>query len=586
MAATELQTGTRRSADDGPFALPYNVAGSDALLDVGGFDASFEHHPATMAPPKLRDRLIVLTIGARWLTASMGTVVAVQDGAHAPTMVAAVLLGIIALSLTLRHTQIANLSISAGPVFVELAVCVAALGLSGGLTSPFVLAPAIPIMLAGFVLSDRQAVVLAYAALLATGSLSFVQRGENAAERSAALIGVVYLLCGVLGVFTRRVVSDMGEQHLDVLVEVNRLGQANALLVELHSVAQRMPASLDLVEVVTALRDRLHTQFDHSVLSLVIRNAATGQWHHELAEGVRELPPMSEEELPAPLRAALEKPGAFRVADYLVTETHGVSSFARSGLYCALRTRNQVVGVIAIEDDNARRYDLTEVAAMDGLSNELALTLDNAVWFGRLRTLGAETERARIARDLHDRIAQSMAYVSFELERMCDAPTPPTSPQLTGLREVIHDVVIELRDTLYDLRASISATDNLVAVTRQYAGRFQERHNIAIEFTCAGDWNVPTTVEQELWRIVQEALHNIAKHARADRVHLRYFTIGTTANIEVRDNGCGFAPKTVTSGHFGLMGMRERADAIGATIEIDSHPGRGTAIRISVEVTP
>ena len=178
MAATQLQTGTRRRADDSPFALPYNVAGSDALLDVGMFDASLDHHHTTIAPPKLRDRLIVLTIGARWLTASMGTVVAVQDGAHAPTMVAAALLGIIALSLTLRHTQIANLSISAGPVFVELAVCVAALGLSGGLTSPFVLAPAIPIMLAGFVLSDRQAVVLAYAALLATGSLSFVQRGE------------------------------------------------------------------------------------------------------------------------------------------------------------------------------------------------------------------------------------------------------------------------------------------------------------------------------------------------------------------------------------------------------------------------
>lgn len=575
MTATELSATALETAQH---PIPAAPTGRTEVRDLA------TSADTTLANPHLRSRLLFLTLGARWLIVALGAVVAIQSRATTGDYTAIAVLGAIALALTINHCRTDSMSIQTPMVVAEVLACAGALAVSGGLTSPFVLAPAIPIMLAGLVLTDKQAVVLAYAALLATAGLSFAQRGEDAAQRSAALVGVVYLLCGILGVFTRRVMNDIGIQTVAALAEVNRLGQANELLVALHSVAQSMPASLDLAEVIATLRTRLHTTFDHSVLSLFIRNAATGQWHHELAEGVKSLGSCATDDLPAPMRAALEKPNAFVVTDYLVTETLGVSAFARSGLYAALRTQDQVVGLIAIEDDHGRRYDAASATQLDRIAPELALTLDNAVWFGRLRTLGAETERARIARDLHDRIAQSLAYVSFELEHMCTTDTAPDRRQLSGLREVIHDVVVELRDTLYDLRASINAGDSLVTVTRQYLQRFGEKHNLAVAFVADPGWAVPTTVEQELWRIVQEGLHNIVKHARADRVELTYHYSHGVAEIELRDNGCGFATKHVTSGHFGLMGMRERADAIGARLDLESHPGRGTSVRVWVEV--
>ena len=212
------------------------------------------------------------------------------------------------------------------------------------------------------------------------------------------------------------------------------------------------------------------------------------------------------------------------------------------------------------------------------------MSFDNALWFARLRTLGADTERARIARDLHDRIAQSLAYVSFELERHSCAAEPVTTEQLGQLREVIHEIVTELRDTLYDLRATISDQEDLASVAERYLEKLRARHNFDVNYEGPQGLRLPTVVEQELWRIVQEGLHNIAKHAGADRVDLRYAIDGNNAQVELRDNGCGFVPRQVPSGHYGMMGLRERAESIGATLDIASSPGRGTLIRISLEV--
>jgi len=143
--------------------------------------------------------------------------------------------------------------------------------------------------------------------------------------------------------------------------------------------------------------------------------------------------------------------------------------------------------------------------------------------------------------------------------------------------------VRELRETITQLRANVSQDTDFVTVAGGYLERFSERTGIAIKWIPEAASSLPYRVEQELWRIGQEALVNIERHAAATEVVVRWEVHDHSARLEVVDDGSGFEPATVVGEHYGLVGMRERADAIGAQLAIDSGPGRGT--RIAVEVT-
>jgi len=132
-------------------------------------------------------------------------------------------------------------------------------------------------------------------------------------------------------------------------------------------------------------------------------------------------------------------------------------------MYTALRARGALVGLIALEDVVPSVYGAEQRDLIESLSSLLALSIDNAAWFARLRTLGAEAERARIARELHDRVAQSLAYVAFELERMNNMPGDKEA-EITDLRVVVRDIVRELRETIYQLRANVSEAEDIVMV--------------------------------------------------------------------------------------------------------------------------
>ena len=147
----------------------------------------------------------------------------------------------------------------------------------------------------------------------------------------------------------------------------------------------------------------------------------------------------------------------------------------RSGLYTALRARGALVGLIALEDVVPDVYGREQRDLIESLSSLLALSIDNARWFGRLRTLGAEAERARIARELHDRVAQSLAYVAFELERMHAMPGEKVA-EIAELRVVVRDIVRELRETIYQLRANVSEAEDIVMVAGRVPRSLRRAH--------------------------------------------------------------------------------------------------------------
>ena len=225
-----------------------------------------------------------------------------------------------------------------------------------------------------------------------------------------------------------------------------------------------------------------------------------------------------------------------------------------------------------------------DVELLNGFVEPVALAIDNARWFSRLRTVGADEERTRIARDLHDNIGQSLAYLAFELDRIVTKEQEGEDNLGGSLEQLRHDlrgVIGEVRDTLYDLRTDVSDQLEIGEVLEQFAARVMDRTDLDIRvYADRSGPRLPLLQEREMWRIAQEALVNVERHAEARGVAVRWRCDGEAAALEIADDGKGFpVGKAGRLDSYGIMGMRERASSIGATLELHSEEGRGTVIR-------
>ncbi len=241
-----------------------------------------------------------------------------------------------------------------------------------------------------------------------------------------------------------------------------------------------------------------------------------------------------------------------------------------------------------VERREAEAFTPRDADLLDGFVGPASLAVDNALWFNRLRTVGADEERTRIARDLHDRIGQSLAYLAFELDRIvkADERGDAVGQSLDRLRSDVRGVIGEVRDTLYDLRTDVSEQSDLAATLTEYADRVRGRTKLDVRLDLKAEGRLPLRQERELFRIAQEALANVERHSGADRCLVRWWCQDGTALLEIRDDGRGFAAgKDGRLDSYGILGMRERADSIGATLDVDSVEGVGSTIRCHL-VTP
>jgi len=144
----------------------------------------------------------------------------------------------------------------------------------------------------------------------------------------------------------------------------------------------------------------------------------------------------------------------------------------------------------------------------------------------------------------------------------------------------VRQAVSEVRDALYDLRTEVSEQVGLRVVLDDFVQRVRARSGLAVKLRLEGDERLPLTHERELLRIAQEAVTNVERHAEASSVIVSLRLRPEEASLEVTDDGRGFVKGSAgRPDSYGLVGMRERADAIGAVLEIDTAPGRGTTIR-------
>jgi signal transduction histidine kinase len=203
-------------------------------------------------------------------------------------------------------------------------------------------------------------------------------------------------------------------------------------------------------------------------------------------------------------------------------------------------------------------------------------------------------ERARLSRELHDGLAQLVAFLMVRLDTVAGLVQKDrrseAMDELERLRGVADDLYLDVREAIAGLRSRVSER-GLVPALRDYLDEFEERHGIRVTLeTNDPTASVPDLIGMQLFRIVQEALANVRKHARAQRAWLKLsHTQSGALQLEVGDDGIGFDPTQSprsTPRSFGLASMRERAELMAGSLQIESAAGSGTRVIVTVRLEP
>jgi signal transduction histidine kinase len=257
---------------------------------------------------------------------------------------------------------------------------------------------------------------------------------------------------------------------------------------------------------------------------------------------------------------------------------------ARHRVVLPLRVGNRMIGVAMSSSQEAASAET--VAALLVEVDAHSVRLDTALVFDEIRTLATADERQRLAREIHDGIAQEVASLGYVVDDLASTTGDPlVAQQLRDLRSDLSRVVADLRLSIYDLRSDVSAATGLGVALSDYVRQVGAKSDLTVHLTLKeAPYRLAPAVEAELLRIAQEAITNARKHASARNLWVDCWTDPPYASLVVRDDGSGIRGRRDDS--FGIAMMRERAERIDATIDIVSgvpgQPGHGTVVDVRV----
>jgi len=288
-------------------------------------------------------------------------------------------------------------------------------------------------------------------------------------------------------------------------------------------------------------------------------------------------------DIPPSLRSALDAPRTVRAGD--LTAGTGMSPQARSGVYTALRARGSVTGALVVESENPEGSPSSTSRSSTGSPRRSASPSTTPA------CSGASAPPPPTRSGAASPATSTIRWLVARVPRLRDRPCPGrgrarrgdrTDPRrAAGAPDGRHQ---DIRETLYDLRTDVTDERDLGTTIREHLAPRRATPWVAVELHVDARSRPPRRQEHELWQIALEAITNVERHAKADTVRVDYTVTPARAHLEIVDDGVGLNTATVRTDRYGMVGMRERADSIGAHITIGPNIPRGTRVLVELDM--
>jgi nitrate/nitrite-specific signal transduction histidine kinase len=262
-----------------------------------------------------------------------------------------------------------------------------------------------------------------------------------------------------------------------------------------------------------------------------------------------------------------------------ITDPEGIRSF----MHFPIKIEGRIFGVFNVDYSRPRGFGHEEQRLFAALAQRAALAIENAQLYGQAKQVAVLEERQRLARELHDAVTQTLfsaSLIAEVLPRIWQRNPDQGRQRLAELHELTKGALAEMRSLLLELRPSALEEAELGDLLQQLADSFIGRSRVPVALEVEAACRLPVETKVALYRIAQEALNNVAKHAGAAHVSVRLACEDDGVTLQIRDDGAGFDPSDVAPERLGLEIMQERAAAIGAAFTVDSQPGHGTQVTV------
>ena len=384
------------------------------------------------------------------------------------------------------------------------------------------------------------------------------------------------------------------------------LARRAAQLTLLSSIGREITAVLKLEHVLQRAVQLIHESFDYHYVAIY----SMDHEHNKLllkAQSGNVMFPISPEQhrkLTAGMIGWVARYGETIVANDVRKEPRYINLWpdrlrTRSAICVPIRMGQDIFGVLDVQSDQCDAFDQHTIIVLETLADQIAIAVKNAQLFQevhtsreRLQALShrlvetQETERRHIARELHDEIGQVLTGLKLLLNMTGRMPTHQIQQNLMEAQKLVNELMVRVRDMSLDLRPAMLDDLGLLPTLLWHFERYTNQTGVQVTFkhTAMKERRFPTEIETAAYRIIQEALTNVARHADTDRVTVRVWADEEQLHIQVVDEGVGFDPDAVlqTGNSNGLNSMLERTALLGGNLVIEASPGAGTHILVEL----
>lgn len=381
-------------------------------------------------------------------------------------------------------------------------------------------------------------------------------------------------------------------QHL-----ARQVARRNEHLTVLNAIARTAVSTLDLERMLARVITQIQQGFGYGHVELYLVDESIGEVAIAAQAGVLgRVPSDYRQGIEVGLLGRTVRTGhTVRTDDVLLEPdfVNAASSETRSELCVPIVASGRVLAVLNLESREVASFTDEDVAVLETVADVLASAIENARLYQRAQEAAVLEERSRLARDLHDSISQqlfSMTLTAQAARAHLEKNTARAASQLERLQETAQAALSEMRALIFQLRPPALTEQGLIAALQQHVAALGRREGLTVKLNVLGNGEdrFARGVEQAIYRIAQEALNNVVRHAGACYVDVELQVEAEQVRLRISDDGRGFDPARVASAegrHLGLISMRERATELGGRLEVRSQPSKGTEISLTVPNT-